>query len=137
MSQLTHLILSYNGIFDWVDDELMGTIGAACKSITMIDISFTKVKGKGLLKLKGLQKLSVLVCGSTEINGRDLVEFTKNIHTIRKLSLWSLDVNDSELLEINKNCESGITHLYIKDCRKITVEALLAIKQLKVVRSSL
>ncbi len=61
-----------------------------------------------------------------------MVEFTKDVQTIRKLSISSLDVSDTELLQINENSQSAITHLNIDWC-SITVGTLLAMKQLKVV----
>jgi hypothetical protein len=102
----------------------------------MLNINYTSVTGKGLLQLETLQQLSVLICNDRPnlINGRDLVELTKTVHTIRKLQLCNLDVSDAQILQINENSQSAITHLYIQNT-KITVKALLELKKLKVVRS--
>jgi hypothetical protein len=100
MKELEHLKLNSN---DWFDDEvLMGV--ESCKKLSYLNIHDTSTSGKGVKHLEGLNRLSILICGGTKINGDNLIELTKHISGIKGLCLESLYVNDTNLLEISRNC---------------------------------
>lgn len=84
--------------------------------------------------MKGLTHLKILVAGCTMVNGKSLIELTKHIPWITRLSINRLNISDKELLEINANCQ-GITHLDVCNSENTTTETLLKFKQLKMVRS--
>lgn len=58
----------------------------------------------GLKYLDGLTSLRILICGKSMINGKDLIDFTKQVTSIKRLSIYLLKVDDNDLLEINENC---------------------------------
>lgn len=81
------------------------------------------------MHLKGVNHFNILICGRTRTNGKNLIELAKQNVGITRLSIMGSDVNDSA------NCQ-GFTHLNIRGI-KTTAEALLKIKELKVIKSDL
>lgn len=100
MKDLEHLKINSN---DWVDDEVLMGI-ESCKQLSYLNIHSTSTSGKGVKHLEGLNRLSILVCGSTKIDGNNLAELTKHISGIKRLCIENLNVNDANLLEISRNC---------------------------------
>lgn len=131
MRKLQYLQLNFN---KWVDDEVIMSV-QSCKQLTCLNIYNNNVSGEVVKYLSGLNRLSILSCGRTKIKGSNLIQLTKHIPSIRRLAILYLDVNDKELLEISENCLE-LTHLNVINT-KITAEALLKVKQLKVVRCDL
>lgn len=100
MSKLQHLSLEYN---KWVDDDVIISV-QSCRELVFLNIKSTLVSGKGLKHLKGLNRLSMLICSGTKIRGIDLIELTKNIPSMTRLGIKDLNLDDNELLQISTNC---------------------------------
>ncbi len=94
MHKLQHLQIYFN---DWFDDEVVTSV-QSCKQLAYLNIGWTSVSGEGLKHLEGLTCLNILICGDNKINGKNLIELTKQTARLTRLSIYGLVVNDNELL---------------------------------------
>lgn len=86
MPELYYIKLNNN---IWVDDDVMMSI-QSCKRLKYLNVYQTSVSGQGVKHLEGLAQLNTLICGSTDINGKDLIDLTKDISSITRLDIYNL-----------------------------------------------
>ena len=79
------------------DDEVVTSV-QSCRQLAYLSIHVTLVSCEGLKHLEGLTRLNIFSCGGTKINGKNLIELTKQTAIITRLIIENLDVNDNELL---------------------------------------
>jgi hypothetical protein len=89
MHKLQHLDISWN---KWFDDEVVTNV-QSCKQLVFLDITYTSISPKGFKHLEGLTRLNILICGGNKINGKNLIELTKQTARITRLSIFNLDIN--------------------------------------------
>ena len=73
----------------------------------------SNISNSGLLQLRQLSELKTLICGGYGMNitGTALAELSGSWKQLKKLSVWGLNITDTDMLAICKNME--LTHLDI------------------------
>ena len=70
------------------------------------------ISNSGLLQLRQLSELKTLICGyRMNITGTALAELSGSWKQLKKLSVYGLNITDTDMLAICKNME--LTHLDI------------------------